>query len=87
MKITKTTKIESDDGIYLLEEGDEISVNEGLISRALLAVINKFIPLDIFERLDPQTKIMFGNILKDPEKSKMFKKIYREEPEFLKMFM
>lgn len=87
MKIIKTTKVECDNGIYLLEEGDEISVNEGLISRTLLAIANKFIPLDLFKRLDPQVQTLFGNILKDPEKSKMFEKIYREKPEFLKMFM
>jgi hypothetical protein len=70
----------------LLEEGDEIIVNEGLISRALLSIVNKIIPIDIFNQLDPKVQSMFANIIQDPDKAKMLAKMYKEKPEFLKIF-
>ena len=86
MKVTKTTEIVLDGKKYLLEEGDDITLNEGLISRSLLAVINKFIPIDIFNKINPQSQALFADVIKDPEKAKMLGKLYKEKPEFLKIF-
>lgn len=86
MKVTQTTEIVLDGNKYLLEEGDEILIKEGLISRVLLSLINKVIPIDIFKRMDPQAQAMFANIVKDPEKAKMLQRLYKEKPDFLKIF-
>jgi len=86
MKVTQTTEIVLDGEKYLLEEGDDILINEGIISRTILAIINKVIPLDIFKQMDPQAQAMFANIVKDPEKAKKLARLYKEKPDFLNIF-
>ena len=90
MKVTHNTKIILDGETYLLEEGDEIvspfTIDEGLVSRAFLSIINKIIPIDMFRKMDPQAQSMFANIVKDPEKAKKLAKLYKEKPDFLNIF-
>ena len=70
---------------YLLEDGDEIIVNEGLISSALLSVINKFIPIDMFNKMDPKFQSIFAQIAQDPEKAKKLQQMYKANPGFFEL--
>lgn len=86
MKITQSVEVILDNEKYVLEEGDEIIVNEGLISRALLAALNKIIPLNLINDLDPKFQSMFANLAQDPEKASMLQNLFKKEPDFLKIF-
>jgi hypothetical protein len=85
MKVSQTTEIVLDGEKYLLEEGDEIEIKEGLISRAVLSVVNKFIPIDVFNQMDKTTQALFASIVADPEKREKLAK-FSGDPDFMGLF-
>jgi hypothetical protein len=86
MKVTKSTEVVLDGEEYLLEEGDDIVVNEGMISRALLAMLNKVIPLDLLKKMDPAAQNLFANLIQDPEKAKLLRSKIKDDPSILDIF-
>lgn len=82
VKITQNSEIYVGDNRYLLEVGDEIHINkevieEGLMSRALWAVISKILPLDVFRKLPREFQIKFANLAKkDPKKAKKASELF-----------
>jgi len=86
MKVTQNTKIILDNKEYLLETGDEITINENLISRVLLSLVNKVIPIDAFKKLNPKFQSAFADVMKDPQKAKELKKAFKENPGLFNLF-
>ena len=91
MKVTKNTQISLDNKEYLLEEGDEIIIDEGLVSnaakgvarlgiRAMLGIISKIIPINKFKKYSPEFRSVIANISKNPEKAEKLQEAYGKDP-------
>jgi len=89
MKVMKNSEIYADGNKYLLEAGDEVfmgrdMMSEGIISRALLSIIRKIMPLDVFKNLPREFQHEFAKLAKnDPKKAK---EASRKTAELMKLF-
>jgi hypothetical protein len=73
MKITQDTEIILDGKKYLLEAGDEITLNEGIIS----AILRKLLPIP-FEALDAHFQRALYKAVKDPTRVQKLKTMPKE---------
>jgi len=91
MKITRNTEIVLEDKKFLLEEGDEIIINEGIASKVVGAILKKVFPIefitDFFGKMDPSFQSAFAkSIKKNPQNAEKWGNLLKKEPGMLDLF-
>jgi len=83
MKVTEQTEVTLDGKRYLLEPGDDITINEGII----MAILKKLLPIQFLEKLSPFGKDVMGAMYRiDPKKTTRVAQKFRENPSLFSLF-
>jgi len=86
LKITQDTEIIVEGQKFLLEEGDEITLSEGIISGTMSSILRKILPSDFikdFKNLAGKD-LLLQLINRDEKKAGILQSLFKSKPEEMK---